>query len=80
MMIINTLENKKIKILVDEIDLKKAGISPENWISNSNQTLSHLENLLKSTTNSIKLSEELVLKDYIIFTYNYHIFSITLFF
>lgn len=79
-MIINTLENKKIKILVDEIDLKKAGISPENWISNSNQTLSHLENLLKSTTNSIKLSEELVLKDYIIFTYNYHIFSITLFF
>ena len=78
-MIINTLENKKIKILVDEIDLKKAGISPENWISNSNQTLSHLENLLKSTTNSIKLPEELVLKDYIIFTYNYHIFSITLF-
>lgn len=77
-MIINLFDENKIKILVDKVDLKKAGISPENWISNSNQTLFYIENLLKSTTNSIYLPRELVLKDYFIYTYNYQIFSITL--
>ena len=78
-MIINSLNDKKIKILIDEVDLKNAGIAPENWISNSYRTLSYIENLLKSTTNSIKLPEELVLKDYFICTYNYRVFAITLY-
>ncbi len=77
-MIINSFEKNKIKILLDEVDLKKAGIQPENWISNSNQTLFYLETLLKSTANSLKLPQELVLKDYFILTYQYHIFSVTL--
>lgn len=74
-MIINTLNNNKIKILIDEVDLKNAGISSENWISNANQTLQYLETLLKSTTN---FYGELVLKDYYVFTYNYKVFSIIL--
>jgi len=77
-MIINTFQEKKIKLLIDEVDLKHAGISPEDWISNSNQTLFYLENLLKSTTNSNWLPSELVLKDYFIFTYQFKVFSITL--
>ena len=79
-MIINSLNDKKIKILVDKIDLSKAGISTENWISNSNQTLSYIESLLKSTTNFEIFKKELVLKDYFIFTYNYKVFSIILLF
>lgn len=77
-MIINSFDDKKIKILIDKVDLRKAGISPENWISNSEKTLFYIENLLKSTTNSISLPTELVLKDYFIYTYNYQVFSITL--
>lgn len=78
-MIINNLDEKKIKIIIDKVDLKKAGITPEKWVSNSNQALSYLEILLKSTTNSINFPNELVLKDYSIITYNYQVFSITLF-
>ena len=77
-MIINTFQSSKIKILIDEVDLNRAGILPENWISNSNQTLSYLENLLKSTTNLNWLPSKLVLKDYFIFTYQFKVFSITL--
>ena len=73
-MIINISNKMKIKILIDEADLKNAGIQPEKFISNSNQTLSYLQNLLKYNTNW----EELVLKDYYIFTYNYKVFSLIL--
>ena len=75
-MIINFPDEKKIKILVDEVDLNKAGIYKESWISNSNLTLSYIETLLKYTTN---LPKKLVLRDYLIRTYNYKVFSITLF-
>ena len=77
-MIINAINDKKIKLLIDEVDLNNAGISPESWISNSNQTLFYLENLLKSKTNLNWLPPKLVLKDYFIFTYHYKVFSITL--
>lgn len=79
-MIINTLNTNKVKILIDEVDLKNAGIPPENLISNAKDTLSNIEKLLKYNTSSLaKLPEELVLKDYFIFTYNFKIFSIILF-
>lgn len=77
-MFINTINDRKIKILIDEVDLNNAGIAPENWISNSNQTLSYIENLLKSKTNFNWLPPKLVLEDYFIFTYHYKVFSITL--
>ena len=78
-MIINTLDDNKIKIIIDKTDLNKAGIPTEDWISNSNQTLFYIEHLLKSTTNLSILPNKLVLKDYYISTYNYIVFSITLF-
>lgn len=76
-MIINTLDTNKIKILADRTDLNKAGILPEKLISNQNQVLLAIKKLLKSTTNS-PLSNELVLKDYYIYTYNYKVFSIVI--
>ena len=72
-MIINSINCKKIKILIDEYDLIKAGFSPEKWISNSNQISSYIKNLLKSNSN---LLDKLDLKEYLIFTYNYKVFSI----
>lgn len=74
-MVINSLNDGKIKIIIDEVDLNKAEIPINEWISNSSKTLSYIENLLKSTTN---FPNELVLKDYFIYTYNYKVFSVTL--
>ena len=74
-MIINNLDNKKIKILIDKIDLEKSQIPLFQWISNTSKTLSYIEKLLKTSENFPK---ELYIKDYLIITYNYKIFSITI--
>lgn len=73
-MIIN-FNDKKMKILIDEIDLKNSNIPLLEWISNTSKTLSYIQNLLKSIEN---FQQELFIKDYSIFTYNYKIFLVTL--
>ena len=71
-MIVNSLNEDKIKILIDENDLKKANISLATWISNSDKTLTYIGNLLN-------FPSDLTIKDYSIYTYNYKIFLITLY-
>ena len=73
-MIINS-NDKKLKILIDEIDLKNSNISLIEWISNTSNTLLYIQKLLNS--NNI-FQEELLIKNYSIFTYNYKVFLITL--
>ena len=79
-MIIKSFDNNKIKIIIDNFDLNKAGISTKHWISNSNQTISIIKNLIKSISTSINMEHNFSFKDYFIYTYNYQIFSIILFF
>ena len=74
-MIINNLDNKKIKILIDETDLKNSKIPVFELISNSSKTLLYIQQLL---SNISKFSEELTIKNYSIYTYNYKIFLIIL--
>ena len=74
-MIISYLDKNTLKIIIDEVDLKNAGIKLEKWISNSNQTSFFIKNLL---TSNFSFYENIILKDYLIFTYNYKVFSITL--
>lgn len=74
-MIINNLDDKKIKILIDETDLKNSKIPIFELISNSSKTLLYIQQLL---SNISKFSEELTIKNYSIYTYNYKIFLIIL--
>ena len=74
-MIINNLDDKKIKILIDETDLKNSKIPVFELISNSSKTLLYIQQLL---SNISKFSEELTIKNYSIYTYNYKIFLIIL--
>lgn len=72
-MIIRFFNKNQIKILIDEIDLKNANISVKNLISNSHQTVSYIKLLLNSQPY---LSEDIILTDYFIYTYHFHVFSI----
>ena len=74
-MIINNLDNKKIKILIDKIDLDKAQIPLHEWISNPSKTLSYIEKLLENSNTFLK---KIIIKDYLICTYNYKVFLITI--
>lgn len=74
-MIINNLDDKKIKILIDETDLKNSKIPVFELISNSSKTLLYIQQLL---SNISKFPEELTIKNYSIYTYNYKIFLIIL--
>lgn len=66
-MIINTIENKKIKIMLDEIDLKNYGINKKEFISNSKKTSSIIKKLINDDFTQ-----------YNICTYNFQIFEIEL--
>ena len=67
-MIINNLDNKKVKILIDENDLKNSKIPITKLVSDSANTIQKL----------IKLPQKTIIKDFSIYTYNYKIFLITL--
>ena len=70
-MIINNLDNKKVKILIDENDLKNSKIPITKLVSDSTNTILFIQKL-------IKLPEKTIIKDFSIYTYNYKIFLITL--
>lgn len=72
-MIINSLEKNRIKIIIDETDLNNFEISLKQWISNSNQILYFLNKILKPCLNSNK---DFSIKDFLICTYNFRVFSI----
>lgn len=67
-MIINSLDDKKVKILIDENDLKNSKIPITKLVSDSANTIQKL----------IKLPQKTIIKDFSIYTYNYKIFLITL--
>ena len=73
-MIVNSLDNKKIKILVDEIDLNKANISLSQWICNQSNTSLYIKNLLKN----YNFPKDFITKNYSIYTNNYKVFLITI--
>ncbi len=72
-MIINSFCEKKLKILIDENDLKKEKIPLSEWLSSSHKAKIYIKNLIK---NFSILSENFSIKDYSIFTYNYKVFLI----
>ena len=74
-MIISSINSNQLKIILDKVDLINTGINPQNWISNSNNTLRYINNILKSNTN---LLPKTILNDYYILTNNYNIFLIFL--
>ena len=67
-MIVNNLDNKEIKILIDEIDLNRFKISLLDLISKPEETTSYIKTLLENNN--------LIIKNYSIYTYNYKIFLI----
>ena len=67
-MIINNLDNSKLKILVDEIDLKNLKIKPFGLISNTQEVIYKLFEAINIQNSNIK--------DFSIFTYNYKVFLI----
>ena len=80
-MIINTLNSNKIKIIIDENDLKNSEISLKEWISNPRKTNIFLKKLLildSNYKNNISFSKMNFInyKEFTIFTYNFKIFSI----
>ena len=77
-MIINCFNNKKIKILIDKNDLANISIPVNKLILNSEEDLFFIEKILSSSSNIVQLPKELIIKNYLIFTYNYNIFMIIL--
>jgi len=77
-MIINCFNNKKIKILIDKNDLENVSIPVNKLILNSEENLFFIEKILSSSSNIVQLPKELIIKNYLIFTYNYNIFMIIL--
>ena len=77
-MIINSINSDKIKLILDENDLKKSDISLKEWISNPQKTSIFLNKLLEK--NIIYNSNNKVFKEFHIFTYNFKIFCIEIFF
>ncbi len=67
-MIVNNLDNKEIKILIDEIDLNRFKISLLDLISKPEETTSYIKTLLENNN--------LIIKNYSIYTYNYKVFLI----
>ena len=76
-MIINNLDENKIKILVDEVDLNNSNIKLHQLISNPSKVLS--SNIDKLLYNSKYLKQKTNIKDFSIFTYNYKVFSILIY-
>ena len=76
-MILNSFDDKKIKILIDEKDLSKSGIAVDKLIKNS-EKIFFIEKILSSSDNFVQLPKELVITNYFILTYNYKIFMIIL--
>lgn len=81
-MIINSLNNKKIKILIDLTDLNNAEIPLFSFISSSKNASSYIKKLLlfyNKTKKDIFLNKEIIsFKNYTIYTYNYNIFLINI--
>ena len=76
-MILNSFDDKKIKILIDEKDLSKSGIAVDKLIKNS-EKIFFIEKILSSSDNFVQLPKELVITNYFILTYDYKIFMIIL--
>ena len=70
-MIVSNLDNNEIKILIDEVDLKGSKISLQSWISEPNKTISYIKSLVENN--------DLMIKDYSIYTYNYKVFLIVIY-
>ena len=75
-MIINNLSENKIKILIDETDLNNSKIELYQLLSNPSKTLPNIEKLLY---NSKLFKQKIKIKNFFIFTYNYKIFSISIY-
>ena len=67
-MIVNRLNDKEIKILIDEVDLNKAKILLLDLISKPDNVISYIKALLKN--------DKLIINNYSIYTYNYKVFLI----
>lgn len=69
-MIINNMDSKKVKILIDENDLKKSNIQVEEWLGSPHKINVFLNKLLNSNISYTDF------KDFNIFTYNFKVYSI----
>lgn len=73
-MIINSLNSDKIKIIIDENDLKNSNISKKEWIGNPKKTRDFLNKLLSVDTN--KKDDLTYFENFNIFTYDFKLYCI----
>lgn len=82
-MVINSLNSKRIKIILDQIDLANNNITLNEWIGNPNKTLSLIEIILSSCIKPLLINNKetstIICKSFSIHTYKFKVFSIDIY-